>query len=151
LLSSSSSSRRMSTYSTFVKFGGVAVFCVVIFCQLASQVLSIEANFWLSDWGKETTIDQYVHGTDMSKQRAFHWFRGYAGMQMASIFFMFSSRMMLNYHRTNCSREFHKRLVQTVLFLPVSFFDVTPMGRVLNRFSQVIFCILFSCSVQVIW
>ena len=27
-------------------------------------------------------------------------------------------------------------MLQTVLFLPVSFFDTTPVGRIINRFSQ---------------
>ena len=125
-----------STYWLFVKYGGPIIFGFVIFCQLSSQVLNIEANFWLSDWGKETTIDNYVYQRDMSQSRTFHWFRGYAGMQMASIFFMATSRMFLNYHRTEAGRTFHQKLLQTVLFLPVSFFDVTPIGRILNRFSQ---------------
>ena len=72
----------------------------------------------------------------MTKNRNFFWFHGYCGMQMASIACLFVSRMCLNYHRTSASRLIHEKLLQTVLFLPVSFFDVTPVGRIINRFSQ---------------
>ena len=34
------------------------------------------------------------------------------------------------------SRSFHKALLSTVLKLPMSFFDTTPKGRILNRFSK---------------
>jgi ABC-type multidrug transport system fused ATPase/permease subunit len=125
-----------STYWAFIRYGGVTAFTMTILFQLFCQVLGIEANFWLADWGKETSIDNYENNVDMSRARNFHWFRGYCGMQMASIFCLFTSRMFLNYHRTNASLVFHQGLLKTVLSLPVSFFDVTPIGRVINRFSQ---------------
>ena len=49
---------------------------------------------------------------------------------------LFLSRMLLTYHRTEASKRFHDGLLMTVLFLPVSFYDATPLGRVVNRFSQ---------------
>jgi ABC-type multidrug transport system fused ATPase/permease subunit len=125
-----------NTYWAFIRYGGVTAFCMTILFQLFCQVLGIQANFWLADWGKETSVDNYENNVDMSRARNFHWFRGYCGMQMASIFCLFTSRMFLNYHRTNASMVFHQGLLKTVLSLPVSFFDVTPIGRVINRFSQ---------------
>ncbi len=40
------------------------------------------------------------------------------------------------YHRTSAARKIHTSLLQRVLFFPMAFFDVTPIGRVINRFSQ---------------
>jgi ATP-binding cassette subfamily C (CFTR/MRP) protein 1 len=34
------------------------------------------------------------------------------------------------------ARSFHRRLLGTMLRLPMAFFDTTPLGRVLNRFSK---------------
>ena len=42
-----------STYTAYFKAGGVWAFVLTIFFQLGCQVLGIEANFWLADWGKE--------------------------------------------------------------------------------------------------
>lgn len=50
-----------STYWCYVHFGGIVAFFLTIFFQLGSQVLGIEANFWLADWGKETTIGEWIH------------------------------------------------------------------------------------------
>ena len=47
-----------STYWCYIHFGGIVAFICTIFFQLGSQVLGIEANFWLADWGKETTIGE---------------------------------------------------------------------------------------------
>ena len=34
------------------------------------------------------------------------------------------------------SRKLHKQLLSTILGAPLRFFEVTPLGRVLNRFSK---------------
>lgn len=125
------------TYECYIVYGGVFAFAITVLFQLFSQVLQIEANFWLVDWGKATTVDQYTPPyKPMSYYESLSWLHGYAGMQIASVFVMASSRVALTYHRTNASRSLHARMLQNILFLPVSFFDVTPIGRIVNRFSQ---------------
>jgi len=39
-------------------------------------------------------------------------------------------------HRTNASSNLHALILDKVLLFPVAFFDVTPIGRIINRFSQ---------------
>ena len=39
------------------------------------------------------------------------------------------------------SRVIHKRLLENILRLPMSFFDTTPSGRILNRFSKDIYTV----------
>jgi len=48
----------------------------------------------------------------------------------------FDSRTLLMYHRTKASNNMHTSILQKVMFFPISFFDVTPVGRIVNRFSQ---------------
>ena len=36
----------------------------------------------------------------------------------------------------NASRTIHKNLSQRLMHFPISFFDVTPIGRIVNRFSK---------------
>jgi ATP-binding cassette subfamily C (CFTR/MRP) protein 1 len=124
-------------YWKFVKAGGVAAFTLTILAQLCSQGLQVEANFWLTDWGKDTLSYQFaVPARDMPLRASFHWYRGYAGLLMASVFFMTLSRAVLVYHRTEASQRLHDSILNKVMYYPVSFFDVTPIGRIINRFSQ---------------
>jgi ABC-type multidrug transport system fused ATPase/permease subunit len=39
-------------------------------------------------------------------------------------------------HRLGTSEKLHKDVLQRILNAPVAFFDVTPLGRILNRFSS---------------
>jgi ATP-binding cassette subfamily C (CFTR/MRP) protein 1 len=125
---------KWETYWSYIQFGGVWAFFFTMLGQVACQVLQVEANFWLADWGKETTIKSFTG--EISKSRSFYWFRGYAGMLMASVFFLTFSRTCLTYHRTEASAQYHETILRRVLYFPISFFDVTPIGRILNRFSQ---------------
>jgi ATP-binding cassette subfamily C (CFTR/MRP) protein 1 len=120
----------------YIYSGGVVLFITTIVLQLMSQVLQIEANFWLSDWGKEETIDKYYKHSEMSHHRTRRWINGYAGMQIASVMLMGIARVVLTTHRTQASRILHQDLLAKVMYFPVAFFDVTPIGRVINRFSQ---------------
>jgi ABC-type multidrug transport system fused ATPase/permease subunit len=44
--------------------------------------------------------------------------------------------IVLAYGSLNAAEAFHERVLKTVLYAPMSFFDTTPIGRILNRFSK---------------
>ena len=126
-----------ATYLRLIRLGGSFIFFSVIFCQCVAQVIMINANFWLAHWGLETTVDQFTPWIGhMSVRRNFHWMHGYAGMQMAAVFFTLLSRTSLVEHRLRACKSYHEQLLAKVLSTSVSFFDITPIGRVINRFSQ---------------
>jgi len=124
------------TYARMIEYGGYTAIAGTMFGQFTNQILNINANFWLADWGLATTKDSFGPEGEMSRRDNFDWFHGYAGMQMAAVFFLLVSRLSLVRHRLNSSRVFHEKLLHQVLGCSVSFFDITPVGRIVNRFSQ---------------
>ena len=58
-------------------------------------------------------------------------YRGY--ISVISIIF---GSVALAYATTNASRVMHARLVRRILRVPMTFFDTTPLGRVMNRCSK---------------
>lgn len=49
------------------------------------------------------------------------------------------------------SRIFHRRMLKTVLRAPMSFFDTTPLGRIVNRFSKDMYMIDEMIPESVFW
>lgn len=50
---------------------------------------------------------------------------------------------MLGWASVNASKSLYANLFYRMLHAPVSFFDTTPIGRILNRFTKVSHCSIF--------
>ena len=49
---------------------------------------------------------------------------------------MFKEYVYISYHAIHPPRLLHEGMLNAVMRAPMSFFDATPMGRVMNRFSK---------------
>lgn len=84
------------------------------------------SSFWLSDWTEDTSGDMTprvrlaVYGVIGFFQACFvgfAWFSIVRGTLLAS-------------------RTLHERLLTKIMHAPMHFFDTTPLGRIINRFSK---------------
>ncbi|KAI5833117.1 hypothetical protein K523DRAFT_413569, partial [Schizophyllum commune Tattone D] len=102
---------------------------IVIPLLLASLVLlqgaTVISSYWLV-WWQENTFNQGA-GFYMGIYAAL----GVA--QAVTLFFMGCCFAMLTYFS---SQRLHKWSIQSVLHAPMSFFETTPLGRIMNRFSK---------------
>ena len=65
----------------------------------------------------------------------------YAGLGGVQSLFTFASAILLAVAVVLASKTLHNKLLKNILRCPMSFFDTTPFGRVLNRFSLDIYII----------
>ncbi|RLO12317.1 hypothetical protein DYB28_012047, partial [Aphanomyces astaci] len=66
---------------------------------------------------------------------AYGW--GYVALAGASVVMVYGRSIFTLITAMLCSKNFHSKVLRNVLRAPVpTFFDVTPGGRVLNRFSS---------------
>jgi len=65
----------------------------------------------------------------------------YAALGMGQSILVLLASFSLALGAIMASRLIHKRLLVNILRLPMSFFDTTPSGRILNRFSKDIYTI----------
>ena len=65
----------------------------------------------------------------------------YAGLGVSQAVFVLIGALSLALAGIFASRKLHTKLLSNVLRSPMSFFDTTPLGRVLNRFSKDIYVI----------
>ncbi|KAF0691726.1 Aste57867_17102 [Aphanomyces stellatus] len=100
---------------------------VLAFVISALFILS-QAALALTDWLMAVWAKN--HSTSLS----FGW--AYVGLAGASVVLVYARSIFVLFTAMLCSKNFHARVLASVLNAPVpTFFDVTPVGRILNRFS----------------
>ncbi|KAF2454825.1 P-loop containing nucleoside triphosphate hydrolase protein [Lineolata rhizophorae] len=113
-------------YAAYIRSSGsMLVAPLVIFLLLLSQVANIITSLWLSWW----TSDKF--GFSMGQ-----YIGVYAGLGAVQAIMMFLFSVSLSVFGTRSSKVMLHRAITRVLRAPMSFFDTTPLGRIMNRFSK---------------
>ena len=126
---------QLSAYLYYLRSGGIAWFFLVILFSLTSQVVGLISNFYLGYCCKVSVIAD-LEGHSFSSERNLKYLNTFAWISMIGVFTITLRSLCLANHRLGTSSIFHEGLLQRTMGAPISFFDVTPLGRILNRFSS---------------
>jgi ABC-type multidrug transport system fused ATPase/permease subunit len=130
-----SSALSFSTYWSYVTHGGVLIAVVACLFLLCAESLQICASLWLAQWGQQSYANDEDDTTFFSKE--LYYLHIYSALQVSSVVALSVSRLFVTSHRYNISTAFHFEMLHSiVLGQKLSFFDVTPVGKLLNRFTQ---------------
>lgn len=111
--------------------GGLLLVGSILLLYLIDQSAQIGGNWWLSHWSTQPNAADEVY-----------FYLGiYAALGGASTAFVFVRSLLSAVAGLNAAETLHDRLVQRVLRAPMAFFDTTPVGRILNRFSKDIYTV----------
>uniref|UniRef100_A0A4W6BR66 Multidrug resistance-associated protein 4 n=1 Tax=Lates calcarifer TaxID=8187 RepID=A0A4W6BR66_LATCA len=125
--------------SLYVKFlrAGASIFTLII--SLSTSY--IMQDWWLAYWSQEKLGDNnstIIHnGQNITKELDTAFYLGvYGGLTAAVIVFGFMRNLLLFNVLVRCAQALHNCMFNSILRTPVRFFDINPIGRVLNRFSK---------------
>ena len=99
---------------------------IVLFIVLA-EIASVASGIWLAQWSSAnvTTDDQ----RDM-------YLGVYGGLGFLQALCVLISSICLALGSKIASRYLHQSILVNVMHSPMSFFETTPLGRIVNRFSK---------------
>lgn len=125
---------KLSVFWQYMKAVGPLLSLFVCFLYCGQNAASVGSNFWLSDW----TNEEVVNGT----QRNVHMRLGvYAALGILQGLLVLISSFSLAMGGIRAARFLHAALLENKLHTPQSFYDTTPIGRIINRFSKDIYVI----------
>ena len=107
---------------------------VVLLTLLLHVVCGQGASFWLGKWSK----DKDTNG-DRSEHSSWYYLGIYAAIQFISLFFLLGALILVLVTRLRASSFLHNVLLDRLLHAPMSFFDTTPIGRIINRYVLLIY------------
>ncbi|KAF4584938.1 hypothetical protein EYR40_001764 [Pleurotus pulmonarius] len=115
------------TYAKYLRFGGGIFWAPWIITLLAlNQAAAVGNNLFLGFWTGQT-ISGFTQGSYMGV---------YAGLGVANALFSFMLGMSFSFASLIASFNLFSAALTAVLRSPTSFFDTTPMGRILTRLSK---------------
>ena len=105
--------------------GGIYIAAILFILYCATQASSLVTIVYLGEWAESPA----------SEQNSPFWIALVYGLMGALIFFSLIRTRLTYYFCLKASQRLHDTAIEAVLRATVEFFDVNPLGRILNRFS----------------
>lgn len=132
----------LSVYSRWLRFGSSTSGLVVMFFFgfVGSELFNIGAQLWIGVWAEAAS----ACGLDATAASCEH-LMAHSTLFYTSVYALISLAAMMLYLWRNwtwasnvvrAASQLHERLLINVLRLPIMFFDMTPTGRIINRFAS---------------
>uniref|UniRef100_A0A3B3ZX39 ABC-type glutathione-S-conjugate transporter n=1 Tax=Periophthalmus magnuspinnatus TaxID=409849 RepID=A0A3B3ZX39_9GOBI len=119
---------KLEMYKKYFKTIGLALIIPIVFLYAFQQGASLAYNYWLSMWAD----DPVVNGTQIDTDLKLTVFGALGFAQIA----IFGTTVAISICGIIASRHLHTDLLINVLRSPMSFFESTPSGNLLNRFAK---------------
>ncbi|TNN45537.1 Multidrug resistance-associated protein 1 [Liparis tanakae] len=120
---------RLAMYKKYFKTISLAIIIPIVFLYAFQQGASLAYNYWLSVWAD----DPIVNGTQMDTDLKLTVFGALGFAQGVATF---GTTVAISLCGIIASRHLHTDLLNNVLRSPMSFFECTPSGNLLNRFAK---------------
>ncbi|KAG0262862.1 hypothetical protein DFQ27_002072 [Actinomortierella ambigua] len=114
-----------NVYTGYLRAGGALLWTGVILFFLLQQVANVMGNQWISWWSEE----KFALSTS-------HYIAVYVSWAILQLILINIATQLLAHTVIRTANIVHDAAFKRVLHSPMAFFDTTPLGRILNRFSR---------------
>ncbi|TDH06860.1 hypothetical protein EPR50_G00117660 [Perca flavescens] len=115
------------------------VLLVLILLNALAHITFVLQDWWLARWASEQkhiNVTEHLNGS-FPRQLDLDLYLGvYAGLTATSVVFGFLRSLVFFNVLVSSAQTLHNSMFDAVLRTPVHFFDINPIGRILNRFSK---------------
>ncbi|XP_023271735.1 multidrug resistance-associated protein 4-like [Seriola lalandi dorsalis] len=123
----------------FMAGANFLVLFVLILLNALAQITFVLQDWWLACWASEQkhiNVTEHLNGS-FSRQLDLDLYLGvYAGLTATSVVFGFLRSLLFFNVLVSSAQTLHNSMFNAILRTPVHFFDINPIGRILNRFSK---------------
>jgi len=144
---------KFTVYVYYVMNMGLVLFGSCIMFFTVSQIFSAASSIWLSKWSDNNRnniseeYNEYFNSTEFENASSSFGEKNYdperdlylgvyAGLGFGLAFTVVLASLFLYLATVEGAKTLHNNMLSNVLRSPMSFFDTTPQGRILNRFGK---------------
>ncbi|KAG6000046.1 hypothetical protein E4U43_001725 [Claviceps pusilla] len=124
---------KWSVYGEYAKENNLVAVAIYMVALLAAQSAGIGGSFWLKSWSEHN--EDAGANDNVGKYIGIYFAFGIG----SSLLTVVQTLILWIFCSIEASRKLHERMANAIFRSPMSFFDTTPAGRILNRFSSDIY------------
>ncbi|CAI6333419.1 unnamed protein product [Periconia digitata] len=124
---------KWSVYAEYAKVSNLIAVGVYLALLVGVQTLSVGGSVWLKTWSEVN--QRYGGNPQVGKYIGIYFAFGVGSAALNVV----QTLILWIFCSIEASRKLHERMAYAIFRSPMSFFDTTPAGRILNRFSSDIY------------
>ncbi|KNE92308.1 hypothetical protein PSTG_14268 [Puccinia striiformis f. sp. tritici PST-78] len=128
---------KYDVYKTYLRANGVLGVGIALGSVVVQQVLSIMTTLWLKNWSSSNQSNSDDQGHHLGYYLGIYGVLGF----LTSVTAFVNGVTLFSVCAVRSAKVLHDQMFAKVLRAPMSFFDTTPVGTILNRFSRDVFVI----------
>ncbi|XP_069819873.1 ATP-binding cassette sub-family C member 9 isoform X2 [Dendropsophus ebraccatus] len=120
----------------YLSSGGYILLFLMVFSKLVKHSVIVAIDYWLVRWtsgSQNVTRDSY-NGTD-ARDHQTYYVMGFSILSASGIVLCLITSLTVEWLGLTAARNLHDNLLKKIILAPIRFFDTTPLGLILNRFS----------------
>lgn len=121
---------KLNVYKEYIDASSRTGSIVWFISIVTSCSFSVASNYWLKNWAEQNSNSG--NNEDAIRYIGIYALLGFG----SSLFILIRSALLWTYLSINASRNIHDRMSKSIFTAPMSFFERTPIGRIMNRFTS---------------
>lgn len=128
---------KLTIYMHYFRAIGLPLFILSLFIYTAYSAASVFSGIWLSMWTDDDLLLNVSRSGESGYTDRSNMYLGvYAASGIGQGILIVAFALIAAVKMTDAAKKLHQQMLQNVLRSPMSFFDTTPGGRIVNRFSR---------------
>ena len=119
-----------SVYLHYMKAVGVSGAVAAVLSQIIYASSNVIGSYWLSWW----TSNKFGNSSEPGTRNMY--LGVYTGLGIVQAVFIMINSLIFSLATLKGSKILHKNMLRRIMMSPMAFFDTTPLGRIINRFSK---------------
>uniref|UniRef100_A0AAX7SWM5 ATP-binding cassette, sub-family C (CFTR/MRP), member 9 n=1 Tax=Astatotilapia calliptera TaxID=8154 RepID=A0AAX7SWM5_ASTCA len=125
----------------YLSSGGFFMVFLMIFSKLLKHSVIVAIDYWLANWtskiNNSAETDMYINGTRPTNTAVqdSYYLLVFIILCAAGITLCLITSLTVEFLGLSAATNLHHNLLNKIIHAPIRFFDITPLGQILNRFS----------------
>ncbi|XP_037378619.1 ATP-binding cassette sub-family C member 8 isoform X1 [Talpa occidentalis] len=121
----------------YLSSAGVLLLSLLVFSQLLKHMVLVAIDYWLAKWTDSSlTLNPVARNCSLSQECQTVYAMVFTVLCSLGIVLCLVTSIAVEWTGLKVAKRLHRSLLNQIILAPMRFFETTPLGSILNRFSS---------------